>query len=202
MNVLSVNDLPIISLPDSLVFDADTSDTLHLWDYISDVETPDSLLTKQFFPTNDSLIYDYNNNTGLLTFSADSGFSGIVYFNITIMDDSGAVAEDTLIVIINEVISGIDDLLNQIPNTYTLFQNYPNPFNPVTYIRFGLPKASDVILEIYNVLGQRIITLVDTHKPAGYHKVILDATHLASGIYMYKIQSGKFNKVKKMILMK
>jgi predicted outer membrane repeat protein len=95
-----------------------------------------------------------------------------------------------------------DDLLEQIPNKYFLYQNYPNPFNPITHIQFGLPKISDVKIEVFNILGQRVSTLIDTRLNAGYQFVDFDASQLASGIYLYRIQAGDFVNVKKMVLMR
>ncbi len=107
------------------------------------------------------------------------------------------------IVSVNILVNSNDEIFSsQIPKTYSLSQNYPNPFNPVTTIKYGLPKASNVILEIYNILGQRILTVVDDHETAGYHEAKLDATQFASGIYMYRIQAGEFSQVKKMVVMK
>ncbi len=192
-----------VYLPFSVLSKLHFSVALNLWDYIDDIESHDSLHTKQFSRTNDSLLYNYNNVTGLLTFSAETGFGGIVYFNVTVIDDSGAYHEDTLIVRVISIVNSIDDLLaDQIPQTYILSQNHPNPFNPLTTIRYGFPKASYVKLEIYNILGQRITTLVESHKIAGYHEFKLVATQLASGIYIFIIQAGEFNKVKKMVIMK
>jgi hypothetical protein len=98
---------------------------------------------------------------------------------------------------------GINDpYADNIPRKYVLMQNYPNPFNPVTHIRFGLPRASKVKLEFFNVLGQRVFTLIDEQKPAGYHVVTFDARDLASGMYFYRIEAGEFTDQKKMILIK
>jgi hypothetical protein len=88
------------------------------------------------------------------------------------------------------------------PAKYFLNQNYPNPFNPITTINFSLAKSSLVKLEVYNSLGQKVATLVNTFKPAGNHEAKLDATHLASGIYLYKIRAGAFSQVRKMVVMK
>lgn len=99
--------------------------------------------------------------------------------------------------------TGIDDLLDdQIPSRYTLLQNYPNPFNPATHIRFGLPKASTVEIDLFNVMGQKVDTILDEYKRAGYHTINFDASHLASGIYFFSIKAEEFKDVKKMILMK
>jgi hypothetical protein len=93
------------------------------------------------------------------------------------------------------------------PAAFSLAQNYPNPFNPVTEIMYNLPSACHVRLEVYNVLGQRVATLVNEHQSAG-SKVVewngKDAVGNAvtSGVYFYKIQAGSFVEMKKMILLR
>ncbi|RMD94049.1 MAG: T9SS C-terminal target domain-containing protein [Calditrichaeota bacterium] len=86
--------------------------------------------------------------------------------------------------------------------TFELNQNYPNPFNPSTTISFYLPKTSLVTLKIYNILGQRVVTLIDEIRNAGSHKILFDARHLANGYYFYRIKAGEFISTKKMILLK
>ena len=76
------------------------------------------------------------------------------------------------------------------PESFSLAQNYPNPFNPSTQIQFALPKASHVKLEIYNALGERIATLLNETRQAGYYSEQFDAIGLASGIYFYRLQAG------------
>ena len=89
-----------------------------------------------------------------------------------------------------------------LPKVYALQQNYPNPFNPTTVINFALPKASDVHLSVYNILGQKVTELVNSKMVAGNHSVNFNATHLASGVYIYRIKAGNFVSVKKMLLLK
>ena len=91
---------------------------------------------------------------------------------------------------------------DQVPEKFTLYQNYPNPFNPVTHIRFGLPNSSNVKIEIFDVLGNRVATLLNANKSAGFHTIDFDASNLASGLYLYRIQAGEFTQMKKMVLMK
>ena len=85
---------------------------------------------------------------------------------------------------------------------YLLAQNYPNPFNPVTNIRYSISNGQFVSLKVFDVLGKEVATLVNGEKPAGEYTVKFDASDLASGVYIYKIQAGEFIQSKKLILMK
>lgn len=101
----------------------------------------------------------------------------------------------------------VDAALTLIPEEFTLAQNYPNPFNPTTTIRFALPEASDVSLVIYNITGQKVRTLVNNSMAAGVHTLQWDATNergtkVSSGIYIYRINTGSHQAMKKMILLK
>jgi hypothetical protein len=96
----------------------------------------------------------------------------------------------------------IDPIYSQTPLVYTLSQNYPNPFNPSTTINFGLPKASNVKLIVYDILGREVIVLVNEFKTAGTYKVDFDAANLSSGVYFYTIKVNDFTATKKMLLIK
>ena len=74
--------------------------------------------------------------------------------------------------------------------------------NPATTIKFDLKENSRVMLVIYNMLGQVVTTLIDEHMEAGFHQVVWDASHAASGIYLYRIKAGNFTAIKRMILLK
>ena len=89
-----------------------------------------------------------------------------------------------------------------IPKEYSLYQNYPNPFNPATTIKFDIPKDGLVSLEIYDILGRRITTLINENRSAGSFEQVFNASSLASGVYVYKLQAGDFISSKKMILLK
>ena len=90
-----------------------------------------------------------------------------------------------------------------VPGKFTLEQNYPNPFNPTTTISFSVPKSGDVTLTVYNMLGQKVRTLVSEKLNAGTYRYKFDASNLSSGVYIYQINVGNsFNQSKKMILLK
>jgi len=94
-----------------------------------------------------------------------------------------------------------------IPDRFDISQNYPNPFNPVTTIRYQIPDDVHVTLSVYNLLGQRVRTLVDDMQTVGYYSVQWDGTNqsgmtLSSGMYFYRIQAGRYSEVRKMLFMK
>lgn len=98
--------------------------------------------------------------------------------------------------------SSVVSIETKVPNKFILNQNYPNPFNPSTAITYSIPTSSKVTLTVYDVLGKLIATLVNTDQEAGSYSVNFNADGLISGIYFYKIQSGKFVKTNKMLLLK
>jgi hypothetical protein len=100
------------------------------------------------------------------------------------------------------VITGGPKLTNNIPDVYKLLQNYPNPFNPVTHILYSIPKLGNVKLVVFDVLGRVVATLVNEVKTPGNYSIRFDATNLASGVYLYRIESGDFTATKKMVLIK
>lgn len=102
------------------------------------------------------------------------------------------------------IAAGLSDAL---PTEFALNQNYPNPFNPSTALSFSLPEATAVKLDVFNITGQRVMTLLDTDMPAGQHVVTWDGEDasgnpVASGVYLYRLQAGAFRESKKMVLMK
>ena len=104
---------------------------------------------------------------------------------------------------ISSLITGVQDLgTPDLPKTFALFQNYPNPFNPMTMIKYSLPKAGDVSLIVYNLLGEEVALLINVNMPAGYHHVTWDASRVSSGIYFYRLQAGDFVRTRKMVLLK
>ncbi len=86
--------------------------------------------------------------------------------------------------------------------TYFLDQNYPNPFNPSTTIKFGVKEKSNVRIDIFNSIGEKVNTVLNAEREPGNYQVEFNASDLPSGVYIYRIEAGQYNSIKKMILMK
>ena len=90
----------------------------------------------------------------------------------------------------------------EVPTELSLNQNYPNPFNPTTQITFTMPESGSARLDVYNMMGQLVSTVVDQNLNAGTHTVTFDANSLASGVYLYRLQAGSAVLTRKMTLVK
>jgi hypothetical protein len=117
--------------------------------------------------------------------------SGKFYYRLKQLDYDGSFEYSNVLIAETEL-----------PQQFSLEQNYPNPFNPVTNIRINIPTDNFVSLDIYNAIGQKVASVFNGSLKAGTHNFSFDAKSLNSGIYYYKITSGNFSAVKKMILMK
>ncbi len=100
------------------------------------------------------------------------------------------------------VVTSVEQISNTIPTEFRLDQNFPNPFNPTTTIRFALPKRSSVTLKLYDIRGREVATLVDDDLPPGEHKVDFNAKGIASGMYLYRLETEGFVQSKKLTLLK
>ncbi len=120
----------------------------------------------------------------------DNSVSGILKYRLKQIDFDGSFKYS------NEV------EVETTPSAFSLQQNYPNPFNPVTTIKYSVPSTQHVALSVYNLLGQKVASLVNEVKTAGNYKIDFDASKLSSGIYLYKFEAGGFVKTNKMTLLK
>jgi len=134
---------------------------------------------------------------------AQGNYSGWIRFvsNDPVNDTLSVYVEGT-----GDQVTGIDEGTN-IPKTFAVSPNYPNPFNPTTTIKYQLPQTSDVQLSIFNVLGQKVRTLVNAQIEAGYHSTEWDGRNdlgaqVGSGIYIYRFSAGDYLRVQKMIMLK
>ena len=139
--------------------------------------------------------------TGLISGTPATGDVGDHTITVEVDDQNGGTDTQTYTLHVIPTV-GIDPSFNQIPKEFVIYQNYPNPFNPVTHIRYGVPRAAHVKIEVYNSLGQKLTELVNEYKPAGYHLANFEASSFASGIYFYRIVAGDYHVVKKMMLLK
>ncbi len=124
---------------------------------------------------------------------------GSPWENLAMFDFSGELLSS--VSAFDSTATSIDDDISQI-NEFKLDQNYPNPFNPKTSIQYTIGSRQFVQLNIFDVLGNNIATLVNENKESGSYSVKFDATNLPSGVYFYKLQAGEFTNTRKMILVK
>ena len=128
--------------------------------------------------------------------------------DIRLMDESGNLVNVNLksgdeVVINNEAVQKLMVTRESLPEKYSLEQNYPNPFNPSTVIEFSLPEdVTNAKLTIYNLLGEKVIDLVNTSLLAGKYQYKWNAGDFAAGMYIYELRTDKFISVKKMLLVK
>jgi hypothetical protein len=102
----------------------------------------------------------------------------------------------------SQLSTSISDEANTRPTGFELNQNYPNPFNPVTVIGYQLPVSIEVTIKVFDLLGREVATLVDGRQSAGVHRAEFDASHLASGVYIYRITAGDFVQSRQMVVVK
>jgi len=98
--------------------------------------------------------------------------------------------------------TSVDEFENDIPETFFVDQNYPNPFNPTTTIRFGVPTTTFVTVNVFNMLGQHMVTLFEDDVTGGTYEIPFDASTLSSGVYLYRIQAGEVVTTKRLMLIK
>jgi hypothetical protein len=142
---------------------------------------------------------------------AEVGSRYVCSFTVADIDSDGdmdilAVTKDDDMILIYENLTKMIDVSEKLagekPNQSELYLNYPNPFNPKTTISFSVKQKSPVMLNVYDITGRRLKTLVDKTMSPGNYKVQLDGTDLPSGIYLYQIKMGGFQKTRKMTLLK
>ena len=131
----------------------------------------------------------------LKVISTDHPNATIALENIRLLDNTGRIVEPEG--------SALDvGATAFVPDAYALYQNYPNPFNPTTTIRYDLKDAGYVTINVFNLLGQNVASLVNTEMPAGRHTVIFDAAKQSTGLYLYTISVNGYTDLKKMMLVR
>lgn len=139
----------------------------------------------------DSLTFS-NQTTDISYGRKDDGGDDWVFFSKSSPGETNA----------NGIIVSIEHSKSSTVTSYQLKQNFPNPFNPITTVEFALKKAGNTTLTIYNANGQKVATVLNKKMNAGWYKVKINASRLASGVYFYELKSGNFKAIKKMLLIK
>ena len=173
---------------DTCFFSMTVASTSRSIEFVDSVLEMAGMTAYTFAPINDDLV---NNQ---LRVYVDAGVDGSI--------------DDTLF-LNNNVLTDVDEQgsTDRLPYRFELAQNYPNPFNPVTTIEYSLPKRSQVTIEIFNVLGQKVRTLVNEAKSAGSYRIEWNGSDdtgrpVSSGVYLYRFQAGDIVQTKKMLLIK
>lgn len=204
LNVNPVNDPPYFEfpLPKPVFMNIDSLNwKLYLDDYASDPDDPDSLLSWSY-----SVIDTHSVSVHIDEKSHEATISGVhlrgkIRIEFTVTDPHQESARDTLVINMIQT-DVVENLSGDVPERFIFYNNYPNPFNPSTTIRYGLPRPCHVIVRIYNMLGQEVETLVDEKQREGTYEIVWDGSDQPSGIYFCHITAGRWQKVKRMILMK
>ena len=203
------------SAPDIGISEFDFNNYLYpIADFDANVYEGQVPLSVQFTNSSISIISPLNYNWNFGDGSISNGENPVHVYTTTGIYDIELIATDSLgysdtkikhdfITVVYEM--GIETEL--IPTVYALKDNYPNPFNPRTTLKYDLPEQAHVNIDIYDMLGRQVKTLMDQTQDAGYRSVIWDATNdygkpVSAGIYLYQIQAGEYMQTKKMVLLK
>ena len=201
VTVKPVNDIPfVVTLPDTITVILGETVVVEYDSAFADVE--DGLIDLFYDISISSVDISLNISTTVpYAFELSSAsFVGSATITFVVTDSEGGELTATVVVVVIDVTS--NEWEEDGPLSFNLMQNYPNPFNPSSNISFSVPEASQVRLEVYNMLGQRVSTLVNGKLQAGWHTVEFDASGLSTGTYIYRIQAGDFVSTKKMMLVK
>ena len=149
--------------------------------------------------------YGFFNTVELSFIDTDYQIGTTVYYRIYAVDNAGNRGEYSYTLMATSVL-GVDNT-GTVPEVYTLHQNYPNPFNPTTQICYDLALSEYVSINIYDLMGHKIKSLVNVNQDPGYRSISWDATNdlgqpVSAGMYIYTIQAGQFRQTKKMVLLK
>ena len=196
-----------------------TGDSLYFWAGAIGGAFDDSL--RVFISTTDSLLSSFTNQIGyfrvdgpvsswhqygfdLSSFAGEDIFVAVNYFIV----DGGPTGSESEWVWIDHFLittdnpAAVGDGEGLTPSGFALHQNYPNPFNPSTHISFELPRTAQVRIEVFDLLGRHVTTLVNEQRPAGYHVTTFDAGDLAGGVYVARLQTEGFVQSKKVLLLR
>ena len=189
----------ILNLPTNISFLTEESHVENMNNYATDDATKVSDLIWEFEVSNDKLITEFNTINRELTLTAPD-FSGTVTLTCTVFDEEGASDSQDITVNVTTV-TALADEISELTNN-CLMQNYPNPFSSSTIIPFNLINAGNVKLNVYNIHGEEITTLINESRKAGKHEIKFKARNLPEGVYFYKLTYESHQEIGKMIYRK
>ena len=193
ITVIPVNDAPTATFDFEQGGNDDGNNVVTFTSTSNDDADPNGFLVSYFWNFGDGTTSTEANPTKEFTFSQE------FEVELTVTDNQGATSTTKSPVNVTVVTSSE---LENLPTEFSLNQNYPNPFNPTTVINYDIPEATNVVLTVYNMLGQKMTTLVNENKSAGRYSINFDATLFSSGVYIYRLEAGQFVSTKKMMLIK
>jgi hypothetical protein len=156
-------------------------------------------------------INNYYTDTSEHLYSGRPNTKTYAYYKINAVDICNQSSDFTSNVsfAVNAPEQGIDEdndlkeiSLNSTPSEYSLKQNFPNPFNPKTNIKFDLPESGQTNISVYNIQGKLVKIILNNYIDMGYHSIQFDASNLSSGLYFYKLRSGSFSQIRRMLIIK
>ena len=149
-----------------------------------------------------------NIDSAVFQWTAPAKGTGTVYFYAAAFQGTSASGQSKSVTLTaSETVTGVNETSESI-NNFILLQNYPNPFNPTTIIGYQLPSPNHVLLNVYDILGREVVTLVDKSQPAGIYEIefnpgsIQNLTGLKSGVYYYRLEAGSYVNTKKLVYIK
>lgn len=161
-----------------------------------------AVFTKGIFAGTDNGVY-YSSDNGVSW--TDAGLTEQSVSTLIIFDNyifagttTGGIWKRPL----SEIITSVDQCINNLPDHFKLEQNYPNPFNPTTQIKYSITESSFISLKVYNMLGEEIAILFEGFRQPGNYKAIFNGQGFTSGIYFYRLKSNNFEQTKKLLLLK
>ncbi len=199
------NDTPIVSdIPNQTVAEGQSFASVNLDDYVDDPDNPDNQMTWTHWGEVELLVDITDRVANITVPHPDWNGSETIWFKA---GDPGGLCDSNEAAFTATSAQVEDQADDNLPFSYGLKQNYPNPFNPETKIEYNVKENGRVKLEIFNILSQKIFTLVDDHQERGGHVVTWNGTDqegrpLPSGIYFYQLTAENFQKVNKMLLLK
>jgi PKD repeat protein len=131
-----------------------------------------------------------------------TGDSAICVWRATAYNGADSLSTTQTVVTIRRTPVGINQISSIIPDNFNLYNNYPNPFNPNTIIKFDISKSQQVVLKVYNMLGEVVSTLVNENLSPGSYNVEFNASSISSGMYFYRLETNGFTATKRMVLVK